>query len=611
MDETSGADSRRTGLPLILACAVIQGWALYGLHHALTHKHWPAADVAVLLGLYAAVVFVPLTLQLLAEHAHSRVLWLTVAVLAAAFFGFGFHDGGYIYSEAAHRSPTNRLPALLFVLALLWLQLLPFVQGRLAAGHWRFGYPVLFAKAWHNKLVLAEASLFTGLFWLLLFLWQELFALLDIKFFEELFAEPIFIYPVTALTFGIALHLIGSVERLTMAILDQLLSVLKWLAGVVGFLLVIFSAALAVKLPGLLATGERAIGAQWLLWLVAVLVLLLNAAYRDGSDAQPYPAWLGRALRLAVPLSILVSLTALYALVVRTGQYGLTVERVWAFVVAGAALLHAVGYSLAALGRVHWMQGMARVNVIGSLALMAVLVLALTPALSPYRLAASSQFAAALERPTPVTDPEESRNGLRPIPYLRFAAGAYGQARLEELATLEGHPDAARIRKDATAAMAAKHQGELNLAAWPETLDALVVYPRDRAIEPALRKAMDEWAEDRDNKWEVGEWRPGDGAGVYVDLDADGSEEFALLFPSGSEVFARADGAWQDIGRLERTGRLDDWKDLLRDLGAGRIDVKAPRWHDLVIGKRRWRVFQAENHVRPSTATAAPMEPDP
>jgi hypothetical protein len=33
----------------------------------------------------------------------------------------------------------------------------------------------------------------------------------------------------------------------------------------------------------LLFTGQKAIGAAWLLWLVAVVVLLLNAAYRDGT----------------------------------------------------------------------------------------------------------------------------------------------------------------------------------------------------------------------------------------------------------------------------------------------------------------------------------------
>src|ERR1700722_21032591 len=36
----------RQALPVILIAAVIQGWALYGLHHAVTAHHWPATDQA-------------------------------------------------------------------------------------------------------------------------------------------------------------------------------------------------------------------------------------------------------------------------------------------------------------------------------------------------------------------------------------------------------------------------------------------------------------------------------------------------------------------------------------------------------------------------------------
>src|SRR5690606_4790049 len=158
----------------------------------------------------------------------KRSLWIIVTALAAAFFYFGYHDGARAFHGEASTAAGERLPPFLFVMLLVWLQVMPFVQGRLLTGRWRFEYCVLFTMAWRNKLVLAEATLFTGLFWLLLFLWQALFAALGIEFFKELFQEPIFVYPVTSLTFGIALHLIGSVERLTLAILEQLLNVLKW-----------------------------------------------------------------------------------------------------------------------------------------------------------------------------------------------------------------------------------------------------------------------------------------------------------------------------------------------------------------------------------------------
>src|SRR5271170_2472713 len=374
MEDEARSSSAKAALPLILMGAVVQGWALYGLHDAIKGHHWPATDQAWLVALYALAVFVPVTAQLLAEHARAAAFWRLLAILGIAFFYFGWHHGASVSAGVTGRpGDSEEYFSLALLLTILWLLALPFAQNRLSAGQWTIQYQSLFANAWRNKLVLAEAALFTGLFWLLLFLWQTLFHMLGIDFFRELFEEPIFVYPVTSLAFGCALHLIGSIERLTSVVLEQLLNVLKWLALLAGVILAFFTIALVFKLPGLLFTGQKAIGAVWLLWLLAVVVLLLNAAYRDGSVAQPYPKWIAQFLRVIVPLTVIISLTALYALLTRTWYYGLTVERVWAFVVAGAALLYSAGYSISAFGRGAWLAGIARVNIIVALALIAVI----------------------------------------------------------------------------------------------------------------------------------------------------------------------------------------------------------------------------------------------
>jgi hypothetical protein len=77
---------------------------------------------------------------------------------------------------------------------------------------------------------------------------------------------------------------------------------LSELAVVAGTLLTLFTLALDLKLPGLFLSGDRAIGATWLLWLVAVIVLLLNAAFRDGSGVRPYPRLIATALRFIWPI---------------------------------------------------------------------------------------------------------------------------------------------------------------------------------------------------------------------------------------------------------------------------------------------------------------------
>jgi hypothetical protein len=194
--------TRNTTLPIILVTAVLQGGALYGLHHALKYHHWPVPSAQWVTSLYTCAVFVPLTVQLLADHAQRKLMWLLIATLAAAFFYFGWHSGGAIGGrpyEAASSSAGAGLFLFAFELVVLWLLVLPFLQSRLTLGHWRVEYPALFNFAWRNKIMLCEAAVFTGLFWLLLALWQALFHLLQIDFFRNLFLEPLFAYPVTAL----------------------------------------------------------------------------------------------------------------------------------------------------------------------------------------------------------------------------------------------------------------------------------------------------------------------------------------------------------------------------------------------------------------------------
>jgi hypothetical protein len=428
------------------------------LHLANTEHRWPSTDHAWLYALYAVTAYVPATLQLLADYVYSMALWIIAAMMAVAFFYFGWHYGSHVDPDASTAFARECFPATV-ALSILWLIVLPFIQIRLATGRWGTEYSSLFASAWRNKLVLAEAALFTGLFWLLLFLWGSLFHMLKIEFFRELFEKPVFVYPVTSLAFGCAVHLVGSVERLTAVVLEQLLNVLKWLATLAGAILLLFTIALISKLPGLLFTDEKAIGAAWLLWLAAVMVLLLNAAYRDGQVVQPYPGWVAKALRCVVPFMVVVSLTALYALSIRTRIYGLTVERFWALVVAAMALLYSVGYSTSVLNGREWLGSIARVNVIGAVALMAVLAASLTPVLSPYRLSADSQYhriqrmgLAALENSAQYGWQSSS------LKYLRFDAGEYGRARLESLSKADTGVDADAIRQAAVKLLAEKNQ---------------------------------------------------------------------------------------------------------------------------------------------------------
>jgi Domain of unknown function (DUF4153) len=592
--ESQPAPQPKPAFPLILAAAVVQGWCLYGLHLANTEHRWPSTDHAWLYALYAVAVFVPSTLQLLADFVYSTALWIVAAAMGVALFYFGWHYGSHVDADASMAFARDCFPAAL-ELSILWLIVLPFVQIRLATGSWGIEYSSLFSSAWRNKLVLAEAALFTGLFWLLLFLWGSLFHMLKIEFFRELFEKPVFAYPVTSLAFGCAIHLVGSVDRLTAVVLEQLLNVLKWLATLAGAILLLFTIALISKLPGLLFTDEKAIGAVWLLWLAAVMVLLLNAAYRDGRVVQPYPGWVAKALRCVVPFMVVVSLTALYALSIRTKVYGLTVERFWALVVAAMALLYSIGYSTSVLNGCAWLGNIARVNVIGAVVLVAILGASLTPVLSPYRLSADSQYhriermgLAALEG-GPQYGWESS-----PLKYLRYGAGGYGLARLENLSKGNTGVDADAIRQAAVKMLAEKNQwessSEIDVAAQ---LEKLPIFPAGRVLDKALIDAIKSSRNDSAYRFYFDQPTNKD-VGIFIDLNRDGSDEFVLLRPMNGLLFAKDDhGGWVRAGHLvqvrpQASRALSE--SFLHEMEQGNYKSEPSQWNELSVGGHNFRV---------------------
>lgn len=576
---------RRNPLQLlaILIAAVLQGWALYGLHWSIDHERWPATDNGWLLGLYAFWVIAPLSVQMLAEWLRQRASWVVVVLVSLVFFYFGWHHGSAIAPPPGtpefNQGDMYFLP--MFAVPVLWLMLVPFLQTRLANGRWRGSYTEYFHNAWHNKLRLGEAALFTGVFWLLLGLWASLFRLLGSRFFTELFTEPVFAYPVTALAFGIALHLIGSQRRLVTVVLEQLLGLLKWLAVVAGLILLLFTIALLPKLPDLFADGQRPLNTLWLLWLLAVMVLLLNAAWRDGSGERPYPAALALALRCVVPLMSIIGLVAVYALGLRIAAFGFTVERIWGLLVAVAALAYALGYGFAAIRSGPWMAAMGRINVGVALGLIVLISLMLTPLLSPWRLAANSQHRVALES----TDEGRSLDAMR---YLRFEAGGYGTSRLEQLGELADHPQAALLRDQVRRVLAMQRRWDqlpVDPVAW---LERLALHPAGRTVDDALRGTLtDTAADDRQAQpglaCAVAQDRC---AGLFIDLDADGSDEFVVLARGSSFIYGQRDGGWQLRGRAA-SGGLNDraWQDVLESLGQGSYGTVPPQWQDLRIGE--------------------------
>ncbi len=579
-------------LPTIMICAVLQGAGLYVLHRAIQSRSWPATDLPWLLACYACLLFVPTTMELLAEHLRERATWGVVLLVAVLSGYFAWFHGARI-ADAPVRVFAERGAefAIAFEFSLLWFVAMPFLQARILTGGYAPAYPLFFTLAWRNLLTLAEAGLFTGLFWALLGTWQALFHVLGMDFFRDLFQRPIFIYPVTALAFGTGLHLIGSLDRWIDVVLEQVLGVLKWLGVLAALILVLFTLALLSRVPALVFSGRHAISAGWLLWLVAIVVLFTNAAFRDGSQDEPYPRRLGLALKFTIPLLVVVALVADYSLLERTREYGLTVARFWAWVVGLFALFYAVGYTAAAVTRGRWLGRIGAVNVLAAWLLIAVFLGALTPILSPYRLAAASQYRRALTWQPRRGHSSDWVNG--PFQYLRFHAGTYGRMRLDDLAKIEGIANADEVRRLANAARTSTAPWQsrpITPQSTDQSLAALPLFPAARALAPSLRAIVA--ADAQRETWFQGVagsvTRPV--AGLFVDLTGTGKDAFVVLFPQRAIVYQGDAGVWRRTAVMVNFGPWQDPAKLQSLLAAGQFHGVPRAIEDLAVGTWRYRL---------------------
>jgi hypothetical protein len=236
-----------------------------------------------------------------------------------------------------------------------------------------------------------------------------------------------------------------------------------------------------------------------------------------------------------------------------------------------------VGYSIAVFRKGAWLGAIARVNVIVAVALIVIIAAALTPLLSPYRLAANSQFRLVQERGLKAI--EHGQNS--PLRYLRFDAGQYGRARLKELADSYAGVDADAVRQSATEMLAqTSRYGSIERADVADVLKKLRIYPAGRTLDQGLIDTL---------KTDLS--RPGgeSTAGIFIDLNEDKIDEFVLLTPYAGRVYENRLGKWVHVGDVFMDSR-GATRDLLDDLAKGNVSTRPSKWSDLFIGPHKYRI---------------------
>lgn len=372
----------------MLIIAIVQGLMLFALYRAFDTDSWPSASPLWSFPLWTVSVVVPVLLLLSIDRSNFLSVSKQVATLGAVLTLLAVYVGWQ--AEPHDAFPIDSLSfAFAISIGLACFKALMYLQQR--ANRVPLTYQVLFTNSWRNFLVTALSAVFVLVFWLVLMLWGQLFKVIDIEFFYELFTEDWFIIPILTFAFGLGVSIFRDLTR----VIDNITKLLHWLIKLLLPLIVIVAVIFIAALPfvGLDVLWSTRSGTALLLWLLAIMLFFTNAVYQDGRETNPYPALIHRLIFAGLCVMPVISALSLYGLILRLNQYGWTVERCWAFVVWLILSLFAVGYVAGIFRRRdEWTNDLARVNTAMGLVVLAIMLLANSPALDFRKISLSSQI---------------------------------------------------------------------------------------------------------------------------------------------------------------------------------------------------------------------------
>jgi hypothetical protein len=549
----------------ILIISLIQGLVIYLLNKLYkldftTHKY--------LLTIYASTVLITQTIQLNFNNIKSKILWCFIGIITLISIITG------IYSFSLTIKTTDFTPftfLYLFTMYSAWFIALPFIQALIEHDKLFTNYKSLYTNAWRNFLLLFEAFIFLGLFWISLSICSSLFKLIGIKFFSKLFSKNWFIYIASSLAYGMALYSLQTNESTINTVQKHLLAILKKLLPLMSFIAVLFIIVLPFKGLNLLFATKHA--STIILSLIAFMVILINTSYQDGNSDENHNKWINNLIKLAILSLPIYSVIAIYAVCLRVNQYGWAFWRVWGAVLIAIASIYSFGYALSLLYKRNdlWKSDIiSKTNIINSLIIISILVLINTPILNPARITVTNQIQRLLNEKVGAKNFDFSS--------FKFELGKLGIKKLVELSKIKNHKEADIIREEAKKALNAKYRYEL----IKEPL-----LPVDIKMLPSGK--IEQNFIDKINNDRLGNnCRQADKCFVIaIDLNADNVEEY-VLFTSYMGYIFKANPQTNDWIRVGDVGAkikniLTELKD---DLEKGNFKAVPNNWYNLQIGDK-------------------------
>lgn len=535
--DTLGTAASPKRLIFRLLVGLIQGVAAAYLVDAQRELHWPAGDAYIFVPAILLTAFWPLLL-LVSINMRPLIFLAWAAGAAALIIGLGEYDV-WRAASGARAEPSGQLLAALFPLL--------FIAQSLIAGGDHDQKPVAqyttyFDTAWKLALQLGLAAAFLGLFWLVLQIGAQMFHLIGLDFLRDLIRNRWFAIPASALAFAYAIELtdvrLGLVRGLrTLALMLQ-----SWVLPVMVILAVAFLAAL--PFTGIEPLWATKSATSLLLTAAALLVFLINAAYRDGSDEETRPVIIRIAAAIGALALVPIVAIACYSLMLRIGQYGLTPDRVIAFFACAIAACAAIGYAVSVTNFGGWLKIIEAANVFVAFVVIAVILSLFTPLADPARLSVADQVARLKSGRTKAEDFDYA--------FLRFKSGRYGEKMITELAESGAGTEADKVAALATQALKAEDLSDLitkQQKPTPEEVAArITMHPKGAELPPAF--VSQDWT--IDNRRGVPACLLGTNScdGFLLDLNGDGTQEVVLVDYTATVFSAKGDGTWRRIGSM-------------------------------------------------------------
>lgn len=566
--DLEGAEPTRGEAIARLATGFGQGAILYGLVEwgkRLGDGTWMAA-------LFSALALTAVLLPVVALGSINRLqprpmlYWLGGAGIT--LLALGAYDG-LVSTRVGEHGPSPLLGLCagsgLFIGHAL-------ISAAQADRRWLADYHRYFDSAWKDGVRIALGLAFVGALWIVLGLGSALFGLIGLKVVGDIITKPWFAIPATTTFFAAAIHITDVRAGLVRGIRTVALTLLSWLAPVMGMLTLAFLAAL--PLTGLKPLWDTRSAAGILLGAAAALIVLLNAAYQEGEETGYPPlviSWTARVVGLLVlPLVVIAG----YGVLLRVGQYGLTPERIIALACVLVGLCYGLGYAAAAVWPKGWMVPVERTNILTAHLVLAVILALFSPIADPRRLSVDDQMSRLAQGKVTAARFDYG--------FLRWDAGAYGRKALARLAAGKG--ESAGLAREAQ-----EQESRYETSAPPAEDRARLLTAIGSTPAPADFLSQD-WPA-ADDPFQTCRSTGDECRALVADLDGDSVNEVAIFNGAvGGGVYARLEGRWARVGVLQ--GAVCG----LDDLKAGRVTLASPDrlWKDVLVGGRRLRLTPQE-----------------